>query len=278
MRVSGSYDANHEYRGLESELERLRAQVLLSWKQEARMLTWLGLRDGMSVLELGSGPGFFTKQLLSLLPNSSITAVEIDPEMHQRATQSLHDHACDQLHLVEASVMDTGLTENTYDFAIARFVFQHLSNPIAAVQEALRVLKPGGKLVVIDIDAALWGLVEPYIPELQLIYQKTVRTQASRGGNRLIGRQLWRILQAAGYENLQLEAFVYHSDELGLEAFRPQMDPDRLLPAVQAGFISSQEHMTTHAAYQHFLASPNAYILMLGLMAYGEKPMPHSYV
>lgn len=272
MSLSNSYAANPEYRGWEDELERLSAQVLLSWEQEARLLNWLGLQDGMSVLELGSGPGFVTGKLLPLLPNSSITAVEIDPEMHKRAKQHLGDSASNRLKLVEASVMNMGLPEKHYDFALARLIFQHLSSPIEAAQEVLRVLKPGGKLAIIDLDAALWGIVEPYVPELQTIYAKSAQAQAARRGNQLIGRRLWRILQAAGYTNLRLEAFVYHSDELGIEPFIPQMDPDRLLPSVWSDWISPQEFATAHIAYQRFLKSPDAYILMLGLIACGERP------
>ena len=52
-----SYRAETEMRGVESEIERLRAQVLLSWDAEERALRRLGLRDGMEVLELGCGPG-----------------------------------------------------------------------------------------------------------------------------------------------------------------------------------------------------------------------------
>lgn len=167
--------------------------------------------------------------------------------------------------------MDTGLPSESYDFAIARLIFQHLSQPIQAAQEIIRLLKPGGKLAIIDIDADLWGIAEPYLPELQRIYEKSALAQAKRGGNQFVGRCLWRILQASGYTRLRLEAFVYHSDELGLEPFISQMNPDRLLPAVQTGLISPAEFATAHNAYQHFLTSPNAYILMLGLIACGEK-------
>ncbi|MBD2511825.1 methyltransferase domain-containing protein [Nostoc muscorum FACHB-395] len=275
MISSDSYGAHLGCSAWEAEIERLHSQALLSWEQEARLLNWLGLQNGMSLLELGSGPGFITGELLSLLPNSCITAVEIDPQMHQTAKQYLDKSghsSLNRLNQVLASVMNMGLPEQHYDFAIARLIFQHLSNPIEAAKEVLRVLKPGGKLAIIDLDAALWGIVEPHIPEIQPIYAKSTQAQTGRKGNQLIGRRLWRILQAAGYTNLQLEAFVYHSDALGLEPFISQINPDRLLPAVWADCISLQEFTTVHVAYQRFLESPDAYVLMLGLIAYGERP------
>lgn len=271
MVESGSYEINPESCGWDVEIERMCVQACLSWEQEARLLTWLGLEDGMSVLELGSGPGFVTEKLLSLLPNSPITALDVNPEMHKKAQEYLGNRFSNRIQWIEASVMKMNLPEESYDFAIARLLFQHLSKPIEAAQEVLRVLKPGGKLAIIDIDTALWGIVEPYIPELQPIYEKYAQVQSNHGGNRFIGRRLWRILQSAGYNNLRLEAFVYHSDELGIEPFMAQMQPERLLPAVQVNLISPLEMAIAHRAYEKFLKSPNAYILMVGLIACGEK-------
>jgi hypothetical protein len=50
------------------------------------------------------------------------------------------------------------------------------------------------------------------------------------------------------------------------------MDPDRLLPLVKAGWVSEEEFRHFRASRDEFLASPEPYILMLGLMACGEKP------
>lgn len=49
----------------------------MGWEKEFRNLQWYGLRSGMSVLEVGSGPGFVTEQLVHSLPGSEVTALEI---------------------------------------------------------------------------------------------------------------------------------------------------------------------------------------------------------
>ena len=268
---AGSYDFRAEHRDPESEFRRLEAQALLSWEQEAQLLNRLGLRDRMSVLELGSGPGFVTERLLSLVPGGTVTAVELDAELSQLAERRLAGVGGERLRSVRASILETGLPAESFDFAVARLVFQHLEAPSDAAREALRVLRPGGKLAVVEVDAALWGIVEPFTAGLQTIYERVARAQATRGGDRLIGRRLWRILKAAGYTNLRLEAFVYHSDELGIEPFAPQLDPDRLLPQVAEGLITLTEFAAVRAAYERFLASPDAYIMMLGFIACGEK-------
>ena len=85
MQAKSSYQANTYNLEFEAEIQRLKAQVLLSWEKEARTLKWFGLADGMNVLEAGSGPGFFSGKMLKLLPNSSVTALEIDPVLHEKA-------------------------------------------------------------------------------------------------------------------------------------------------------------------------------------------------
>lgn len=88
--------------------------------------------------------------------NSSITAVEIDRVLHEKALEYLQDKTGDRVNHVQASVADTGLRANSFDFAIARLLFVHLPDPVAAAREILRILKPGGKLVIIDSDADLF--------------------------------------------------------------------------------------------------------------------------
>jgi ubiquinone/menaquinone biosynthesis C-methylase UbiE len=230
----------------------------------------LGLRDGMEVLELGCGPGFVTERLCAGWPASAVTAVDLDPEMLRRARASVPSDG--RARFVVADAMATGLPAQHYDFAIARYLFQHLRDPVAAAREALRILKPDGTLAVIDVDAALWGIADPVFPEVQAIYAKTGRAQAARGGDRLVGRKLWRILKAAGFTQLELDAFVYHSDALGLAPFASQLDPDRLLPFVRDGSITEEELSLVRDAHHRFLAAPDPYLLMVGLLASGKRP------
>lgn len=266
---TGSYRADQEHRDLESEVERLRAQALLSWRQEARLLGWLGLRDGMTVLDLGSGPGFVAEQLRQLLPNSPIIALDADVTMLDRARERHDEQQAGALSFVHATATATGLPAESCDFVLARYLFQHLSDPVAAAREAWRVLKPGGTLAVIDVDAMLWGIVEPVYPQLQAIYARMGAEQAASGGDRLIGRRLWRILTEANFQEVELDAFVYHSDALGLDPFLPQLDPDRLLPLVRSGRLSLHEWTVAHTLYNQFRTSPQAYVLMVGLIASG---------
>ncbi|HLW00009.1 MAG TPA: methyltransferase domain-containing protein [Ktedonobacterales bacterium] len=253
-------------------LNRLHAQTLLSWKQEQRLLSWYGLQDGMSVLEAGSGPGFFTAQLVQMLPASEITCVDTNAAFLAHAKQLLPAQVHHRVRLVEASILSPSLPEQTFDFAIARFLFQHLASPVEAAQTIWRLLKPGGKLVIIDSDDALFGLIHPPVPELPLILERYGQAQAMRGGNRQIGRHLWRILRQAGFLPQALDTIAFHSDELGLEAFQEPLAPSRFAPLVQAGLLPEDVFASAQMSADRFFASPERFILLLHLCACGQRP------
>ncbi|MEG1870538.1 MAG: class I SAM-dependent methyltransferase, partial [Peptostreptococcaceae bacterium] len=148
--------------GLKEEINRLRKQVNLGWEKEFRTLKWLGLNDGMKILDLGGGPGFFSELLLENLPNCKVTILEPDKGFMKFAKENLSKYE-DRVEFKEESIYENSIAKETYDFVVSRFVFQHLEDPISASKEIYRVLKYGGIVSVIDSDKEIWGISEPDI-------------------------------------------------------------------------------------------------------------------
>ncbi|WP_442600553.1 class I SAM-dependent methyltransferase [Paenibacillus sp. KN14-4R] len=258
--------------GEEAELLRLKEQALMGWEKEQRTLKWFGLEDGMKVLEVGSGPGFVTEKLIDNLPHSEITALDIDDTLLKMAKQMLSHVPESRLKFSQASVYDTNLPDNYYDFAIARLIFLHLHNPLQAAIEIRRVLKPGGKLVIIDIDDGIFGAIQPELDVLPSILKKLSQLQASRGGNRNIGRSLPRILTHSGFTDVDMDAIVQHSDLHGIEGFKRQLDINRFTGFHKNGVITQYEYDEINKSYENFVKSPDAHAMMIFFMACGTKP------
>ncbi|WNS45974.1 methyltransferase domain-containing protein [Paenibacillus sp. MMS20-IR301] len=268
---NSTYNFQNVTNGAEAELLRLQEQAQMGWAKEFRTLKQFGLEDGMKVLEAGAGPGFVTDLLLEHLPHSEITALDIDDALLDEARSRLSRFPQSRLKFSHASVYETGLPDNYYDFVVARLIFLHLHNPLQAALELQRVLKPGGKLVIIDVDDGVFGAVTPEMEALPGILRKLAQQQAARGGNRHIGRSLPRLLSDSGYADVDMEAALQHSDLHGMEGFKRQFDINRFSGFYKKGIITEQEYEDINTSYTAFDRSPDAHAMMLFFMACGTK-------
>ena len=252
----------------EAPRDYLEQQVERSWSKESRNLESFGLADGMSIADLGCGPGHFTQRVAEWLPNAHITAIDSDPKMLQLARERLPKHVT----IVDAQADKSGLPDNAFDFVIARLLFQHLHDPLAVAREAHRILRPGGVFAIIDVDDELFGVVDPPIRALPRLLAKYGRLQAKRGGNRHVGRSLPRFLRDAGFTDRRIECIAIHSDDAGLAATFPQLDPAPLRALRAAGELSRLEVLSLESAREKFLAAHEAFAIVLLFMACGVKP------
>jgi SAM-dependent methyltransferase len=262
-----SYDPDQMHGGLAGELERLEVQARLAWPHEARILNGLGLAASADVLEIGCGSGALLERLAEAAPGATVIAVEPDGRLREVASKRVP-----RARMLDGTAEELPLEPASVDFVAARYLFQHVRDPDRAAREALRVLRPGGTLAAIEVDGELWGIVQPRFPEAQIAQEKAWRAQRDRGGDRMIGRRLWRIFAAAGLTDLSLQLFAYHSDELGLDAFAPLIDPSGLLPLVEQGVLGPIEYARAMHSYNRFRADPAAFVLLAGLVVSGRAP------
>lgn len=204
-----SYRLREHFREQELELARLRAQAQQYWPKESAALVRHGLRPDARVLELGCGPGFLTELLLDLVPEGSVAAVDVDPDMVAFARERLAGR--ERVEVVEGSATKVPFDDDSFDAATARLLLQHLPDPSLALAELKRVLRPGGRVLVTDVDDAYGLLVEPEPSFVREFAGAMASRQRARGGDRHIGRRLPRLVRDAGFTDLRLEVIVLHS-------------------------------------------------------------------
>lgn len=271
MNQQGSYQIKKFAINVETEINRLKAQVELFWDKELKHYIEFGLREGMLIAELGSGPGFITEKILEKFPNVSIIAVEIDPFFVDFSRNYLSQKNFYQCKVLQNSIMETGLIENSFDFAITRLVLEHLPDPVKAVHEVYRILKPGGKAVFVDHDLEMHTMTYPHISELRELYDAYCQSRYAEGGNPKIGRELPSILKKGGFSKVDFEIISAHSEIVGEEIFLKSEGvgiPSRL---VYEGFLSSKTLGKVSIEWRKMLKSEIHSIIRLLYMAVGEK-------
>lgn len=262
-----SYEPERMHGGFDGEVARLEVQARLAWPHELRILSGLGLTRARDLLEIGCGSGAHLERLARAAPDASVIGVEPDDRLRRLAVDRVA-----RAQLVAGTAEALPLDANSVDFAVARYLFQHVADADVVAREALRVLRPGATLAAIEVDGELWGLVQPRFPEAQAAHEKAWLAQSQRGGDRTIGRRLWRIFSAAGFTDLSLQLFAYHSDDLGVDAFAPLIDPAGLLPLVEQGVVGMVDYARAVHGYERFRADPDALVLLAGMVVSGRAP------
>lgn len=263
--VRGSYFIADDQAGFDAEVDRLERQAELTWPKERESLERLALPDGADILDVGCGPGAFLARLAAMFPAAGLTGLEPNRRLLDRARLRLGERAA----FLETSIGDVA-TDRRFDLVVCRYVLQHLPHAQEAVATLLRLLKPGGHALLIDVDADLLGVSEPWNGALAAIYRRAGLRQNRLGGNRTVGRRLYRMLRDAGFSDIRLEAGVVHSDETDVRLFDHQMAPELLDAALAEGAISPADHALVASEHQRFLAATEPLVVMLFFMATGR--------
>jgi ubiquinone/menaquinone biosynthesis C-methylase UbiE len=236
----GSYRLREHFRDVEAELARLEAQAAFLWPKEEEVLERRAFPQDGRVLEVGCGPGFVTDRLIGLRRDGSIVAIDNDPEMIALA-QTRFGGRDASVEFLEASVLELPFADATFDAATARLVFQHLPDPKRALAELHRVLRPGARLFVTDIDDG-WGLLlEPEPPYLEEVTAAVAAMRSLRGGDPRIGRRLPSMLAEAGFTELALDVVALHTAVDGGDSVTEILGSVAMLePAVEAVLLSRE--------------------------------------
>lgn len=118
----------------------------------ALYLTDLITKSG-DVLEIGCGPGWLGIAMRKLCDKCKITLTDHSEKMIQIAQKNV---ALESLKEMEFSVQDAAnlkFPSNSYDLVVSQFMLRHIPEPKKAIQEAYRVLRPGGMVYFSDVVA-----------------------------------------------------------------------------------------------------------------------------
>lgn len=244
--------------------------------EEAAAFLLPELQPGMSLLDVGCGPGSITRGLAARLAPGAVIGVDLSEDTLASARREAEERGLTNLTYQVASVYELPFPDATFDAVYAHQVLQHLREPAAALGEMLRVLRPGGHLAVRDVD---WGTVAywPSDPWLDRFVHVHLKTWRENGGDPLMGRRLRALFNALEVVDVTVTAspWCYASPEETIDW--GDSYAERLLSspmgarAVERGHASRADLEAMAAAFRAWARHPDALWSFTQVAALGRK-------
>jgi ubiquinone/menaquinone biosynthesis C-methylase UbiE len=102
------------------------------------------------ILETAAGTGVVTRALHSQLPDANIVATDLNPAMLEVAAEHLHS---DKVRYQAADAQDLPFDDQCFDLVVCQFGVMFYPDKLAANREAFRVLRPGGRYLLVIWDS-----------------------------------------------------------------------------------------------------------------------------
>ena len=141
----------HERRFNPSRAHLLEDPERKTWLPPDDVVAALELRQGESVVDIGAGTGYFALPMAGIVgPNGRIFAVDVAPQMLSRLQNKLAEAGIGNVRCVEGEASCTGLPSACADVVFMANVWHEFDDHGAVLAEARRLLKPGGRLAILD--------------------------------------------------------------------------------------------------------------------------------
>lgn len=134
-----------------------------SWKK--KLVEWSGLKPGERVLDLATGTGDLAFDFYNAMPNpqkdSVIGADFCEPMLEVAREKALKQKA--SIEFLKGDACDLQFDDETFDVVSISYGIRNVEHPEKAIQEMYRVLKPGGRLLVLETGSQNKGILAPFI-------------------------------------------------------------------------------------------------------------------
>jgi ubiquinone/menaquinone biosynthesis C-methylase UbiE len=149
------------------------------------------LAPGQAVLDVGCGPGTISLDLAAHVAPGTVTGIDASTDVIAEAESRRAKTGTTNLAFAVGDAYALGFDDASFDVVHAHQVLQHLTDPVRALREMSRVLRPGGILAARDGDygAFAWAPTDPLLDRwLELYHQVTARNGADAdAGRHLLG-------------------------------------------------------------------------------------------
>ncbi|HEX6791793.1 MAG TPA: class I SAM-dependent methyltransferase [Candidatus Krumholzibacteria bacterium] len=119
----------------------------------ATLVRMLQLRPTDVVADIGAGTGYFSFRIAPLVPQGSVLAVDIEPEMLDDIRAKMKRTRVENIVPVQGAIDDPGLPADSVDVALMVDAYHEFSHPREMMRAILGALRPGGRVVLVEYRA-----------------------------------------------------------------------------------------------------------------------------
>lgn len=207
-----------------SEQQRLGLMQTILNEAQLRTMSLEGVR---SIVDVGSGLGQLSRAFARALgPGGRVVGIELNEQQlaeARRQAEEAGESELVQFRCGEAERLPLANAERgSFDLAHARFLLEHVRDPLAVVRGMVAAVRPGGRIVLIDDDHELLRLW-PECPPLARVWQVYWESYRDRGHDPLVGRRLPELLHQAGARPRRITT-VFYGDMQGGRLFEAVVD------------------------------------------------------
>src|SRR5262245_35558625 len=147
------------------------------------------LRSGMQLLDVGCGPGSITLGLAGVVGPGVVVGIDVDPTQVEQARARSLERGVTNVRFEVADLYRMAFPDGSFDAAFARTVIMGLREPVRALVELRRVLRPDGMAGLRDPDLGT-EIIAPTTPLLDQRRTLLLRVREHNGGDPFAGRRL----------------------------------------------------------------------------------------
>jgi ubiquinone/menaquinone biosynthesis C-methylase UbiE len=164
----------------------------------------LGAGFGEHILDVGCGPGFYCAELLEEVgPSGSVTGVDGSQAMLELAARRCAGH--DNISFHEGDAVSLPVEDARFDGTLCVQVLEYVADPTAALAEIYRALRPGGRVLVWDIDWTTFSLHSEDPVRMERVLSAWDEHLAHPSLPRTLGPRL----RSAGFEDVRMQAHAF---------------------------------------------------------------------
>jgi arsenite methyltransferase len=221
----------------------------------------LGARPGERVLDAGCGPGFYVSEILERVgPEGMVVGVDASPPMLLLAAKRCERQA--NVRFSEGDVTALPVADAEFDRALSVQVLEYVDDIPAALAELFRVLRPGGRVLIWDVD---WATVSWHSDDPQRM-ERFLRTWDEHLADPSLPRTLSARMREAGFEDVEMQGHAFATHQVTEETYGGALVP------LMADYVGTDEAQPWAEDQRDLQARGESYFACIQLCFTGTRP------